>query len=563
MKNHKIFCHRDRLGRGLTAFAFLAAIMCFASVAGAVYNLPANRAVTWKGNVGVSGDIPDRSVVYKTLSPSGGDDTSAIQTAINNCPSGQVVQLNKGTFNVTKIDMKSNVTLRGGGIGLTTLKGTSTTSNYIVSFSNGGGGLGTSYNLASGYSKGSTSITTSTNHGWQAGDIILIDELQNPTGDPPISNNGSQGTCTWCGRSSGTRPIGQVVKLTSVSGTSAVPEIPLYWSFSSGLSPQGTKINIGVQFAGVEDLTIDNSTSWNANQQNLGTVVFNGAANCWLLRVDVYGIWETGIMMKNVYRNTIRSSRVHHCYAYTTSEAYGLWMEGEASANLVEDSIFDDSSTGPIFNGATSGNVIAYNYVTNIHRADIPNAACTGISNHGAHPFMNLWEGNYVDGPYMASDHIWGTASHNTWFRNRVFYNPGYTSIREDMNIWTGQTYFNVVGNILGTVGSETVYQSPTVPYTGSPGCIYTLGCSGTYGLETTSLLRHGNWDSVNKAVVWDPTITDHTLPDSYYLSAKPGWWTNMPWPAIGPDLATMDGSIPARQRYLLSPPTPKTPVVK
>jgi hypothetical protein len=335
MKTHKISWHKYRLGRGLTAFAFLAAIMGFASAAGAVYYPPANRVVTWKGNVGVSGDIPDRSVIYKTLSPSGGDDTSAIQTAINNCPSGQVVQLNNGTFNVTKIDMKSNVTLRGGGIGLTTLKGTSTSSNYIISFSNGGGGLGSSVNLASGYSKGSTSITTSTNHGWQAGDIVLIDELQNPTGDPPISNNGSDGTCTWCGRSSGTRPVGQIVKLTSASGTSAVPEIPLYWSFNSGSSPQGTKITIGVQYAGVEDLSINNATSMNANQQNYGTVFFKGAANCWLLKVDVYGVWWAGITMENAYRNTIRSSRVHFAAAYKPNAAYSVYMLSAASANLV------------------------------------------------------------------------------------------------------------------------------------------------------------------------------------------------------------------------------------
>lgn len=39
------------------------------------------------------------------------------------------------------------------------------------------------------------------------------------------------------------------------------------------------------------------------------------------------------------------------------------------------------------------------------------------------------------------------------------------------------------------------------------------------------TLLRHGNWDSLNNAVIWDANIPDHTIPNSLYLTGKPSWW--------------------------------------
>ena len=64
------------------------------------------------------------------------------------------------------------------------------------------------------------------------------------------------------------------------------------------------------------------------------------------------------------------------------------------------------------------------------------------------------------------------------------------------------------------------------------------------------TIIRHGNFDYVNNAVVWDPNIPDHTIPNSLYLSGRPSWWGNLPWPPIGPDLNPMVGLIPAQVRY-------------
>ena len=73
---------------------------------------------------------------------------------------------------------------------------------------------------------------------------------------------------------------------------------------------------------------------------------------------------------------------------------------------------------------------------------------------------------------------------------------------------------------------------------------------SGASDIAFTSLFRHGNFDTVNNGVIWDPATSSHALPNSLYLGAKPGWWpAATPWPWAGPDLSPMVGTLPAKQR--------------
>ena len=84
--------------------------------------LPADRLVTWNPGLTSAGGIPNRTTIYKTLSPSGQDDTAAIQAALNSAPAGQVVMLSAGTFIVNNILMISRpITLRGSGAEVTKL----------------------------------------------------------------------------------------------------------------------------------------------------------------------------------------------------------------------------------------------------------------------------------------------------------------------------------------------------------------------------------------------------------------------------------------------------------
>jgi hypothetical protein len=85
--------------------------------------LPADRLAAWNpGLMSVGGIPPKRTTLYKVLSPSGGDDSPAIQAALNSAPADQVVLLSPGTFIVNNLLLiRRPVTLRGSGAGVTKL----------------------------------------------------------------------------------------------------------------------------------------------------------------------------------------------------------------------------------------------------------------------------------------------------------------------------------------------------------------------------------------------------------------------------------------------------------
>jgi hypothetical protein len=86
-------------------------------------DVPGNFA--WNPGLMSKGGIPNRTSVCATLSPSGGDDSAAIQAALDKCPDNQVVMLKPGTFIVNNyVGLTHPVVLRGSGAGVTILKKT-------------------------------------------------------------------------------------------------------------------------------------------------------------------------------------------------------------------------------------------------------------------------------------------------------------------------------------------------------------------------------------------------------------------------------------------------------
>jgi hypothetical protein len=149
-----------------------------------------------------NGGIPIRSTIYKTLSPSGDDDTAAIQNALNSCPANQVVQLTAGTFRITGNGIsfrKSDCTLRGmgpgtgatggnlakdsmsnlvgGGTGTFLLKADRQTNRaYAVMYVNKGNGYSISINLAQDAALNTYSLALVNNPSIRVGEIVLVDE---------------------------------------------------------------------------------------------------------------------------------------------------------------------------------------------------------------------------------------------------------------------------------------------------------------------------------------------------------------------------------------------------
>ena len=118
-----------------------------------------------------------------------------------------------------------------------------------------------------------------------------------------------------------------------------------------------------------------------------------------------------------------------------------------------------------------------------------------------------------------------------------------------NVSLWKDQTYYNFIGNVLGIDGHENKYEGNDL-YDGKMiYCLDYTNSGSSNGQTLATILRHGNYDFVNNAVVWDKKILDRTIPNSYYLTEKPKWWGNLAWPAIGPDCNSMVNDIPAKLR--------------
>jgi len=316
------------------------------------------------------------------------------------------------------------------------------------------------------------------------------------------------------------------------------------------------------------------------------------SANCWArnIKIDTCGARCIQMYYDN-YRFEIRDSTIAKCInRWDSNNCYGTLIGSYSSGILIENNIYESAADGPMLAWGASGNVISYNYIRDAHRLANQRTWFTadGASHHGAHTSFNLWEGNELESAYF--DQYWGSHSHNTLFRNRIVGKYMVDGIADESYMQSIQTvtteknvhYQNYIGNVLGTSGYHDMYERNCA---GCPNAfidklIYRTGyvSSGSCSVPDSdpnafnTMLRHMNYDYVTNSVKYcddpgEPGCQEgdgsHTLPNSLYLSSKPGWWGNLPWPAIGPDLNPRAGTIPAKQRYEvggdIAPPAPPT----
>jgi PKD repeat protein len=244
-----------------------------------------------------------------------------------------------------------------------------------------------------------------------------------------------------------------------------------------------------------------------------------------------------------------------------------------SSACLFEDNIFNQVTAPLMFASCCSGCVAGYNYCTNMYYTVSSGWMINALEAHDAHVCMNLSEGNYLNG--CVADWIHGSSSHNVLFRNRITgYEPGKSSDLFCINLFPTNHYWSAVGNILGTTGIQGNYESSAAGSYYSV-AIYQLGIhNGGYGdypddpVTATTMYRHGNYDIVNKAIVWNSTNSDHSIPNSLYHLSKPTWFGDRRWPAFDPTNGaaiaanTMSATnIPAGYRFIFGIDPPGRPV--
>jgi hypothetical protein len=509
--------------------------------------IPDDRVFNWsRENVGVPGGIPNRTTIYTTLSS--GATVSQINSAISSCPSGQVVFLNAGTYNLTgamRWNAKQNVTLRGAGMGQTILNFSSVASGGTVAIDSTQTGLGSSVNITSGYTKGSSNIVVSSTSGLSVGTIISI--TQNDKAGLVFKKDGQANHISF-------RAI-----IKAINGNTLTVWPPVAYTLEASLSPRCNAQNTAsVAFCGIEDLTVNAGSGTTA----MASLWWDGAYACWLKGVEFVYAGNSCIYISSSLACEIRKCKFRETASYQDGVGIlldnGYYRSG-CNAFLIEDNIFHRVNNGVVFNGA-SGSVIAYNFATNMMSLQVNWLIPALNANHKPHGVMNLWEGNVGEG--FQADGYHGSVSHQTVFRNWFHgSSTNATQYRKTIDLCRASYYFNVVGNVLGSTwstNSSASYEMTGQPsYTAQP-CIYRLGYpnmgnnsydegDNSIGLLGTyissypdtnvsfTLLRHGNYDFKNRAIIWDAGISDHTIPASLFCTDKPAYFGSLKWPPIDP----------------------------
>ena len=526
--------------------------------------IPPERITGWNPGILSDGQLglplgPDRllqrTTVCATLDP-GAD----IQSAIDNCPEGQVVELHAGTFTVSStVTLTKGVVLRGAGsegapTGTTIVKTGGETVLAIGTDRDAACYGGTGYPLTQDAPKESTTVVIGAAAAqFAAGQLALIDLVD----DAEIN----QGDCPYFKRVDG-RSASQRVEIGAVDGGAGTITLssPLHWNFRSA-DPYLGEITPVTQpttrWAGIEKLRVQGGSNPGYNGQMAGGIDISNAAYCWIKDVQTDDtIAGMHVSMTGTYRCVVRDSYFHHSADYGFGhDCYGVVLRCGAADNLIENNIVRYMNKPIMFNVSGGGNVVGYNYADNSW-ADPPAWQEVNIDCHCSFPHMELMEGNYA--PHMGASTTHGNAGYLTFYRNYASSQFAPPAVWGSNDTQTGNVTtlqfdgtdldMNVLGNVLGTDGVSTAYDA----YDSGPFSIYELGANGAGATDiaATSLLRHGNYDYVNHAVVWDPAVTNQTLPPSLYLTTAPGWWpAATPWPWAGPDLSPMLGVLPAKTR--------------
>src|SRR5438309_11677102 len=331
--------------------------------------IPSDRLTTW--SPGIPGGIPARTTVCANLSAGtygngSGDATNGIQAALDACPVGQVVQLSSGDFKITHfLQITKGIVLRGAGPTQTKLKMPVGTNSNLITVGTQWFKFTQATNLASTASKGSRSVNLANNPGLTVGEIVLVDQLtdssvtewssKSPPGD--VSR-------TWFTRPN--RPIGQVMEVQSVSGTTITFTTPFHIAFQTALAAQLTRFsNVdngpvvpSVKYAGVEDLYLYGGSG------GQGNITLSNAAYSWIKNIESDFQDGPSVAIDASFRSIVRDSYIHSTQQpYPGGGGYGISFSWYSADNLVENNIVWNMNKVMVMRASGGGNVVGYNYM--------------------------------------------------------------------------------------------------------------------------------------------------------------------------------------------------------
>jgi hypothetical protein len=407
--------------------------------------------------------IPHRTKVFKTLSPSGGDDSQQVNDALNACPPGEVVQLSAGVFHFANpnggilMSGQNSCTLRGAGPGKqlntalnavtgkstirdcaagsekVTIKGDSfcvdSSATQLVQTDRTGSGnfirmhsldvyWGSSTDLAENAVQGESSIKlkVAPNPAIKPGDLVVVDEY---SVNDPWAYKGADfhGFTRVDGRN-----ITELKEASSISadGKTITFSTPIMFPYQVQYQAQATPFTSyggrpELHAVGIEDLFIWGGVNSNIN---MGAGQASPCAYCWVHNVE--SAWSNGahVQLGNCYHCEISDVYMHETPnpingggGYITTASYAT------SESLWENDIMWYGNKYTVFQAAGGGNVLAYNYGDDSLGFTYPDQPEGGWNQ--AHQYvthLGLFEGNY--GANFAGDSYWGNSITMTSLRN-------------------------------------------------------------------------------------------------------------------------------------------------
>jgi hypothetical protein len=545
------------------------------------------------------------------------DATMGIQSAISACSAGQVVLLSAGTFTINNGNLLliyKGITLRGAGPGQTILQKTdgarpgveatgSKPSPIVIlgpaRWANDDHfGFAGSSNLTADAVKGAYSITVDSPRDFKAGQTVLLDELsgaawqtdpqgrgqiwaapdfrvvwqlhdpRQPTDDPLKipANVANHDAFEWFSRLD--RPTAEIKQIASVAGGTITFSTPIHISYRTSHTAQLTRYSVRVANAGIENLSVIGGDN--------GNIRFQWCDSCWAKSIDNSAWHDEAFAVENSFRVEIRDSYVHDAaWAQPGGGGYAISLSQGTSEVLVENSIIIKANKVMVARAAGAGSVFGYNYVEDGYINTSGGWIEIGLNgSHMVGSHHMLFEGNYAFN--FDSDKTHGNAIYHTVFRNYLvgvrapFKNQLGGDLIDDANQRThgprraaGAAAFSYwhtfVGNVLGQPGKMSGWEyEATGNFLMRSATIWLLGWDDWAPYPTdpnvvATTLRHGNYDYVTNSVVWDPRITDHTLPASLYLTQKPDFFNagrGYTWPWVDPVGTPQLYVLPAKARY-------------
>jgi len=546
--------------------------------------IPATRRINWSNNTGLDpvGGIPNyTNVTCNGLDPTGAtNNTTQIQSCVNAAASGTAVFIPAGTYLVSgTVNMRSNIAIRGAkaavrpwldvspdpastvidvaGTGMFLFSGGSKSSQFSPTAPTGTA-------ITAGYTKDSTSLTLSSATNYNINDFVVIYQNKDAS---LIDDKGLTYLGEDCGSCSDPHVFAMMAKVTGKSGNTITIDPPLDATSASPTGQSVRKIGFGMVNAGLENLRFRGSGPYRP-------ITFRFSRNCWVKGIETYNLGDSDgsgsphIWTEFSYGNEYRDSYFHKGTSNDSGRNYGIEFYYWNARHKIENNIVRLTRHSIIFEGGGSGNAILYNY-TDDNWESVQGAGTSldtsflsedSVPNHGAHPFMNLWEGNHASS--MAADYTQGSSSHGMLFRNQITCKHETLSMS---NPWAWycveveyyNRYYTLVGNVIGNSGMTG---GTVLCNSGSCGALPIMmhfgydGYGGAYrdNLSYSTAYLHGNYDYVTDGVPtsgWQSGVT-HTLPLSLYYGAAPSWWGSCTWPPYGPDVTGLTHVTPADARY-------------